>query len=171
MTMRYYKLENTSTGEVLASYARNQPNIEGLLYLTEAPNDTSLWDGSAWVDNIPLLKELKLQEIIEAFESDLQYGYFNSTALNIDVDCRRAPTQNDKQNVEGLISYMTRNSITDVTYKGYEDQTKAGVTISDLEALVDEMEDHVFLLYNKKWTKEAEVIGATSTGDIEAITW
>ena len=54
MAKRYYKLE-TSTGKVLASYARNQPGVEGLQYLDEPEIENASWNGAAWVENADLV--------------------------------------------------------------------------------------------------------------------
>ena len=57
MGKRYYKLEQTSTGIILASYAINQPHIEGLEYLEEPEIDFASWDGIAWVEDAGLVSE------------------------------------------------------------------------------------------------------------------
>ena len=65
MSKRYYKLENTSTGKVLASYARPQPNIEGLLYLDEPEIDFPQWNGSAWVEDPDLVSQDYERQVAE----------------------------------------------------------------------------------------------------------
>jgi hypothetical protein len=57
MAKRYYKLEQITTGIPIESYARNQPHIDGLIYLEEAPNKLSSWNGSAWVENETLVSQ------------------------------------------------------------------------------------------------------------------
>ena len=69
MANRYYKLENTSTGIPVASYARNQPHIEGLVYLEEAPDNLSEWNGSAWVENATLVSQ-DYEQQVSATDSD-----------------------------------------------------------------------------------------------------
>ena len=49
---RYYKLSNGNTGKILASYARNQSNVEGLVYLEECPFEDGEWTGSEWIEDI-----------------------------------------------------------------------------------------------------------------------
>jgi len=118
------------------------------------------------------IRELKrnIKECIEIdFNNELRNNKFFSTTLGIDVDCRRSNTKNDKQNVEGLISYMTRNSITEINYKGY---TESKITnIQDLQKLVYEMEDYVLGLYQKKWTLENQVDNTELPDDLFKITW
>ena len=54
---RYYKLDNGSTGKVMASYARPQPHIEGLVYLEEPDSDLKSWNGSEWVEDGDLISK------------------------------------------------------------------------------------------------------------------
>jgi hypothetical protein len=112
----------------------------------------------------------KLQEIVSAFDNELSNGKFLSQALGIEVDCRRSSNKNDKQNVEGLINHMVRNSITEITYVGY-DSVKENVTKMMLENLVGEMEDYALGLYNKKWQLETAVKQAKTVGELENIKW
>jgi len=57
--MRYYDLKD---GKVLGSYAVPQPNMD-LTLLEDAPNDESMWNGSAWV---PDPDKVAAREAIEA---------------------------------------------------------------------------------------------------------
>ena len=56
MAKRYFNLE-TSTGKILASYARPQPGIERLVYLDEPEIDFASWNGSAWVEDPDLVSQ------------------------------------------------------------------------------------------------------------------
>lgn len=116
------------------------------------------------------IKLTKINEIITAFENELQNGHFISTILGIEVDCRRSITKNDKQNVEGLISNMTRNSKAFINYVGYT-EIKQNVTINDLQILVAEMEDHVLGLYEKKWMKQSEIENTSTIEELNNINW
>ena len=116
------------------------------------------------------IKSTKLNEITSSFENELQNGHFLSVTLGIEVDCRRSATKNDKQNVEGLISNMSRNSKATVNYVGYS-EIKTNVTKTQLETLVAEMEDHVLALYEKKWMKQSEIQSATTVEQVKAIGW
>ena len=49
---KYYKLSNGSTGKPLASYARPQPHIEGLVKLEECPFEHGIYDGEKWMEDI-----------------------------------------------------------------------------------------------------------------------
>ena len=113
-------------------------------------------------------KTQKRSQIKASFEDALQNGVFHSTVLGIDCDCRRSSTNNDKQNVEGLISYMQRNGLTETQYRGYADTVT--VTPADLTALISEMEDHVLGLYQHKWSLE-EAVDTGTPAEIENITW
>jgi hypothetical protein len=61
MKKRYYLLDED--GKQLASYARNQPGIEGLIKLDEAPGIDSIWDGEKWVENTNRNKGISIEKI------------------------------------------------------------------------------------------------------------
>lgn len=121
-------------------------------------------------NNLEMAKEAQVPVITSAFDKEIETGHFMSTALGIEVDCRRSDRKNDKQNVEGLISNMSRNSKSTVNYIGYS-EVKTGVTKEQLETLVAEMEDHVLALYEKKWQKQTEIQSATTVEQVKAIVW
>jgi hypothetical protein len=121
-------------------------------------------------NNLEMAKEAQVPVITSAFDKEIETGHFMSTALGIEVDCRRSDRKNDKQNVKGLISNMSRNSKSTVNYVGYS-EVKTGVTKEQLETLVAEMEDHVLALYEKKWTKQSEIQLATTIEQVKAIMW
>lgn len=121
-------------------------------------------------NNLDLAKQHAISQIKGSFKQAFENGHFISNSLGIEVDCRRNGDDNDKQNVEGLISNMTRNSKATVNYTGYS-EIKTGVTKTQLEELVAEMEDHVLSLYEKKWMKQLEIQSATTIEEVKAIVW
>lgn len=114
-------------------------------------------------------KYRKRSVIKAGFEDSLQNGMFQSPVLGIAVDCRRSSTNNDKQNAEGLLSYMQRNDITEINYRGYAETVIA--TPADLTTLITEMEDHVLGLYQHKWELEAAIDTATTEEELNEIAW
>ena len=54
--MRYYQLAQTSTGIILASYARDQGD-ETHEYLAEPEIDFASWNGTAWVEDANLVSQ------------------------------------------------------------------------------------------------------------------
>jgi hypothetical protein len=116
------------------------------------------------------IKSAKINEIISTFENELQTGHFMSMALDIEVDCRRSSSKNDKQNVEGLISNMSRNSKSTVDYVGYS-EICPNVTQAQLTELVAEMEDHVLRLYEKKWVLQTQIENASTINKVKNINW
>ena len=121
-------------------------------------------------NNLEMAKEAQLPFITIGFDKELEGGHFMSASLGIEVDCRRSDRKNDKQNVEGLISNMSRNSKSTVNYVGYS-EIKTGVTKEQLETLVAEMEDHVLALYEKKWNLQMQIQNATTIQEVNAIVW
>jgi hypothetical protein len=69
MAKRYYILD--SEGRQLASYARNQPHIEGLIKLDEAPSNNHRWDGSNWVTDNDRSKTLSLEKIDDLIATNI----------------------------------------------------------------------------------------------------
>ena len=125
--------------------------------------------GVTWTDDLSTLKPAKALSISQSFTSEISTGSFKSTALGIDVDCRRSDTKNDNQNVTGLLSRMGRESIDSVTYIGVSESCTA--TKSQVQALLYEMEDHVAALYAKKWALEEQIEAATNAEELSKITW
>lgn len=121
-------------------------------------------------DVLPKHKENKLREISQAFENEFIAGKFFSKALNIEVDYRRSGTKNDLQNVEKLISYMERNSITETVYAGYGDSATEA-SLSKIKALQLEMEDYGIYIYNKKWALFKQVSLAKTLADLAVLAW
>lgn len=123
-------------------------------------------DDNVYLENY---KENKINEICLAFEDQFVTGKFLSTSLNAQVDCRRNDTKNDLQNVYSLISKMTRDNLTTISYRGVSDTIV--VTKAKLQDLAVEMEDYGLEIYNKKWNLLGQVNSATTVGEINSINW
>ena len=128
------------------------------------------YDNDCWGESLLLMKGKKSSEITQAFEDNFSNGHFMSSAIGIEVDCRRAEMKNDLQNVQGLISYMNRNSIPSINYVGYS-EIKQSVTSGMLTALLAEMEDYALQMYEKKWTLLQQVESAATKEDLGGIQW
>lgn len=131
----------------------------------------SSWDNSAekWVDNLDQYRSDQIAIIESAFDQQFTSGHFLSATIGIEVDLRRMNEKNDVQNVESLISSMTRNNVPSITYVGYTENVTA--TLAQVQALKGEMEDQGLALYQKKWTLEAEIEAAATIDQVKAITW
>jgi len=162
----YYDKE-TSQKIVINSLNEDINNLTKEVPIEGYPNK---FENDIWVIDIDKFKKLKEFEIINAFNNEISNGKFMSTTIEIEIDCRRSNLKNDLQNVQGLISYMTRNSLTVTDYKGFS-ETKVGVTIAQLNSICNEMEDHVFDLYNKKWALEAQIQSAITVEQLNQIKW
>ena len=138
---------------------------------TELSVDECLWDGEKVIDNrLGVAKEKQKQEISEAFENNIAAGFFRSEALGIDVDYRRSGVKNDLQNVEALVSYMEKELISSVIYKGYEDQTTPA-NLQQLKSLIAEMQAYGVFLHNKKDTLKAQIDAAETIEAVKNIVW
>jgi hypothetical protein len=123
-----------------------------------------------WIEDIDVIKNIKKNEIVSSFETEFQNGHFPSTSLGIEVDCRRTMTKNDKQNVEGLISNMTRKGKSKINYVGYS-EICPNVTKEMLTNLVGEMEDYVLGLYEKKWILQTQIENTSNIEEVKNIKW
>ena len=121
-------------------------------------------------NDLALAKSDAVERISKSFNDNLGNGFFDSTVLGIKVDCRRSGTKNDLQNVQGLISYMQRNSVDMTNYVGYN-TIRAGVTVLDLSSLVNEMTDYALSLYQKKWNLLAQIDIATTIQGVKEVVW
>lgn len=129
------------------------------------------WDyvNDCWGESFDLIKKAKKSEIVQSFDKALSDGKFMSTVLEIEVDYRRGANKNDMQNLQTLISYMKRNSISETVYKGYEEDKTCSV--SDLEVLLTEMEDYGLYLYQKKWQLEQDAAVCNNKEELDKIVW
>ena len=128
------------------------------------------WENDEWVTDISKFREMKKQSILDGFNNELQTGHFMSTAIGIEVDCRRTTSKNDLQNVQGLLSNFNRKSKIDVPYVGYT-EIATNIKAQDLEDLSHEMEDYFLSLYEKKWVLQTSVEACTTIEELNAISW
>lgn len=135
------------------------------------PPSECLWNGEKVIDNrLGVAKDIQKQKISEAFENNIAAGFFRSEALAIDVDYRRSGVKNDLQNVEALVSYMEKELISSVIYKGYEDQ-KAPANLQQLKSLIAEMQAFGVYLYNKKDALKSQIDAAETIEAVKNIVW
>lgn len=127
-------------------------------------------DGVVKDNRLQVKKDEKKDEITVAFKKEISDGHFFSQGLQIDVDYRRSGTENDLQNVEALISFMTVNSISETVYSGYKSQT-APATLQQLKDLVFEMKTYGVYLYNRKKVIKEQIEAAESIAEVKEITW
>ena len=130
-----------------------------------------VWDlqNDCWGLSFDLMKEKKKRDITQAFDNELSNGKFMSTILGIEVDYRRGANKNDMQNVQALISYMERNEVESVIYRGADHHKEA--TLSDLQALLHEMEDYGLYLYQKKWSVRDAASRCETQEELDLVNW
>lgn len=120
------------------------------------------------VDNIKLLeyyKKEKVKEIKNAFENEFVEGHFASTALGIEVDCRRSGTRNDLQNVNEMIDNYDYLPEKKKYFKGLSETTTFKLTLDQCKALKLEM----FLLVANRYAKKDELLEQIENATIETI--
>jgi hypothetical protein len=122
------------------------------------------------LDEIEKYRNERYTVILDAFNNEMGTSHFMSTAIGIEIDCRRSATKNDLQNVESLYKKMVKESIATVNYIGYS-EIKTGVTQSKINDMSYEMIDYANSLYTKKWLKEETIRTAKTIQEIESIIW
>ena len=121
-------------------------------------------------NNLVMARSSQTRVIETSFKEQFTSGHFLSTAIGIEIDCRREGKDNDLQNVERLIKKMERSNIGTITYHGYIED-KDNVTSAMLETLTEEMDDFVLYNYNKKWMLESAIATAQTIEEVKNIIW
>jgi len=120
------------------------------------------------------LKALKMGYIKQKFMNAMADGVIDftipSSNTQVKVDARRSNTNNDLQNVEGLIEIMQLQNIPQVEYKCY-DNNKYVFTLQDLVALKYALMNYGLQMYAKKHALEDMVEQATTSAQLDAIVW
>lgn len=120
-------------------------------------------------NDIDKAKSTQIDKIKRCFDGEFIDGHFPSSTLKIEVDFRRTNTKNDLQNLESVISYMTRYEVAETIYRGYTESVSA--TLDELNLLKSEMEDYGLELYNRKWLKESNIDMAKTIEEVKSIEW
>jgi len=85
---------------------------------------------------------------------------------DVKVDCYKTNQDDFKQGYE----YAIRNSLTESTLRDY-DNVEHTIPVSDLNVIVNAIQDYYIGIINKKWSKDAAIEACTSIAEVEAITW
>ena len=122
------------------------------------------------------IKQEKLKQISQLFETTIANGHFFSQSLQIEVDCRRSSTKNDLENVKNLIeAFIEINRETLDIYRGYtvpdtgETYYAHNVTLNQLKQLKLEMIQYGENLYRRKWSLEDLINNAQTLEELNSI--
>ncbi len=110
-----------------------------------------------------VLKNIKMLEIIETFDSLMAGGQFE-TSLGFITDNRRGEGKDDKDNVQSLIELGQEPVYFKDANNGFHVLTIADMVILKQEMILDGLGK-----YQWKWTKENEIMNASSIEELEAI--
>ena len=128
------------------------------------PHERLLAEG--WMVYTPTLEEARTEKLIEleaAFNTASQKAHCASSAgFEIDAD------EIANRNIEGLVLVMQPEETT--LFRAY-DNTFHEVTREQLETMRKEIVVNSQYLYQAKWTMEARIKAAETTGELEAITF
>jgi len=113
---------------------------------------------------LEVLKAQKMELVSLKFDSLMAGGNFDCS-LGFNVDNRRGDGKDDKDNVNSLIDLGNEP----VYFKDTTNSFHA-LTIADLKTLKQEMIQDGLGKYQWKWTKQNEIMQATTIQELEAIT-
>ena len=125
--------------------------------------DTEIRKVWVYIPNMKKAKAAKLAELEAAFNTASQKAHCASSAgFEIDAD------EIANRNIEGLVLVMQPEETT--LFRAY-DNTFHEVTREQLETMRKEIVVNSQYLYQAKWTMEARIKAAETTGELEAITF
>lgn len=128
-------------------------SLSGMYILAEGTTDQFI------VNEVLELEESKkqrMEEVMSRFNDMMYYGNFE-TSLGFTTDNRRGDGKDDKDNVSSLIDLANEP----VYFKDTNNNFHV-LTIADLTILKQEMIQDGLSKYEWKWTKENEVMSATT---------
>jgi len=145
-------------------------------WTAKAPNWVmyEAWDytNDCWGVSFELMKDKKRRDIKNSFEQQMSKDSFMSETIGIEVDCRRNASDNDIQNVQGLIDDYDNLKQEEKYYVGVNDVTQFPLTLEELIALKIEMSRYGRKeLYKKKWMKESEINACNTKEELDSIKW
>ena len=111
------------------------------------------------------LKDIKKQEIKQAFINIITNSSMTSTILNVEVNFGTEHLAN----VQNLINYLEDNELTTTQFRTY-DNTFIEINLDQLKSLEKEMITYAIQLREKKWELEQQIDSATAKGDLQDIT-
>lgn len=166
----YEKMGLVKISEGIYNQYMNSENKEKLVF-----NNGQLIEPTKPQPTLDELKQLKMLEIREQFQKAVKYGVIDfiipSSGIKVQVDARRNTSNNDLQNVEGLINLIQVGILNSpILYKCY-DNNKYEMNLQDLIALRYALMGYGLQLYQKKHYLEDLIQNAQTKEELEQIKW
>lgn len=117
---------------------------------------------------IVLYRALKKNQIKEDLYLELETGKHGYTTIGLVNNFKVDSGRNDLQNLQNLKDRLVRLNATETVLRTY-DNTFVLISTAELNTVIAELVDYVFMLYQRKWEVEAAIDAATSIEAIEAI--
>ena len=139
--------------------------------VTSVVNELPVGEYTVAEVTITVARSIKKQELECAWENAVQQGSFTSQTIEgFVVDCRRNQTDNDVQNIDGIIGLLQAGAITSpVEWRGKSAyQSLIGEQLAMLRV---EMLGYGAQVYQKKFTANSAVDAATTLEEIITVTF
>jgi len=120
---------------------------------------------SKFVLDLGQLKLKKKQEIKEEMYKAAKMGFCSPT-IKAKVNAER----HDLDNLKNLYDYCSKNNISSIQIRLYDNSFKE-VTLTELEAIIDEVVAFGLQLYQTKWQLEQQIEQATTEEELQNIFW
>ena len=154
----FVKDENNEIKEIVLECTEENFNIHVAPFV-------KIWEENYSEENkLKEYKEEKKYELNDIFENILNNSYLTSS-LGYKINANHT----SKSNIEGLITYLSKEtSITSTRFRIY-DNTFVQVTIDDLNILLLEVIKSINSLYDQKWIYDEKIKNGTTTKEIESL--
>ena len=128
------------------------------------PGDFDSWTGSAWVEDLDLVR-MDQKSIINLSHMDaLSTGYV--TTFTIKMDAR----YEDVIRLDGGVRLAESLSQTNLSIRDFDNVVHIEET-TNVKTMVDEVGVHYQTVLNQKWTYDDQIDQATTKTDIQAVVW
>lgn len=154
---------NTETGAIIPNLIVNRDWREYIKWLEEG----NVPDPEYSFDDI---KSAKKRAISRSFDDAMASGSV-VTVRSIRMDARRSASKNDLQNMEALSKFMFANSMATTAIIDATNTEHSDITISEIDQIAADIRAFGIMLFAKKSGINKIIDAATTTAEIEAITW
>jgi len=150
-------------------YFSNTKLKDSDIEIPDKPSPYHYWDfeTNKWSIEIDDLKILKLNEIYEAFDNELNTTRpFLSKVINKEINADRESLQNMKD----LLRKMDKDNMDKTVFRCFDD-SYVEVTREQLSNMIDELINYGLGLFRKKWQYENIINSADNIDDIINLKW
>ena len=112
------------------------------------------------------LKQVKIDEIADAFYNEIKSGFTTSGGIKMNADITDVQRLKSAYDLAGLFNQTTLPIMVD-----YDNTVQTSVPMADVLELIKELGVHYQTLYAKKQTLRSQAMAAQSEQELNAIIW